>query len=193
MKTTVSFLAPACAFITIFFLSKYSKKIEFKLEKFTYFLRKVMDSTMKKVKRTETITGNVDARRNNETLVIPNWIVEIKDVNGNTSPTLYMVQEPNDTLTIGTAPESDIRINCQGALYISKLHALLQVNANQLVLKDQNSKNGVYNSKHERIDRISIYHNTVAFLGDLVKLHFRKVPASEFYSLLKSDRKIVIL
>lgn len=193
MKTVISFLAPVSAFIAIIFLDKFSKIIGPILESFTNYSRKVMVYAMKRVKGTETITGNVDVRRDNETLVIPNWIIEIKDINGNTSPTLYMFQEPNDTLTIGTSPESDIRINCQGSLYISKLHALLQVSANQLVLKDQNSKNGVYNSKHERIDRISINHNTVAFLGDLVKLHFRKVPASEFYSLLKSDRKIVIL
>ena len=169
-----------------------TKRINENLDSKSRYLRDYISRLVHKDNETEI--NNCEGRYN-KTTIVPEWSIEIIDINGNTFSEVYMFQEAahkSSKITIGTG-ECTIKIICQGSFYVGRYHAFLEIRNNELVLVDNNSTNRTFNQKHEAIKEAYITDGTTIYLSDLVGLRFNKISARDFYEVLKSDRKVRII
>lgn len=128
------------------------------------------------------------------TVIIPNWIVEIKDINGNTDKKVYTFNESDrrySEILIGSSASCDIQITCGGSLYVGAIHASITNKDGEIILVDMDSKNKLYNSDNKAVSILSIEDGTYIFLSGLIQITFKKITAKEYYALLQSGKKII--
>lgn len=81
-----------------------------------------------------------------------------------------------DYYSIGSDPECDLYISKDESQNITSYHAFIEYDdeQNSLVLKDNDSLNGIYTAEGNKCDEIPLVDETEFFIGN-IRMHFKQI------------------
>ena len=118
--------------------------------------------------------GNKSGRREAGTLPIARFrLVQYgaNDAEKRTYP-LPGLGSSTGAILIGSSPECDITINDP---YLSRKHAYLWMDDQEIMIEDNNSSNGIYNSSGKAVDNLSLDSKGTVFYLANIKFRFEAI------------------